>query len=198
MPTKRTKTSRNRRLTDLSDWQVEYLFTGGGCCPARPATCCCNPDQPGFGFLCEHFRAGEIWLQYRDRLLAEWIRLHPGSRPWAWWEFDAPEERERVGGQGKRFSEYFNVTPHLSYGIPSEGWVSRSTVKNQGGWVKGKRLRYSDAIDPADPPTFEGEAAYLARFQLFVEGERPRAPKQLFSPVHVEGGPFETRLQRFG
>lgn len=193
MPTKRTKTSRNRRRTDLADWQVEYLFTGGGCCPENPATCCCSEDKPGFGFLCEFFRAGEVWADYRDALMVDWVRLHPGSRPWAWWQFDAPEPRERLGGQGKRFSEFFNVTPHLDRGIPCEGWIDRQTVKDQGGWVRGRRLRYSDAIDPMDPPQFEGEAAYLARLQLFFEGERPRAARELFEPARVTGGPFSTR-----
>ena len=37
------------------------------------------------------------WQAHRDEVLAEWIEDRPGTRPWAWWEFDAPEAREVVG-----------------------------------------------------------------------------------------------------
>jgi hypothetical protein len=31
-----------------------------------------------------------LWERHRDGLLSEWIARHPGSRPPAWWAFDAP------------------------------------------------------------------------------------------------------------
>jgi hypothetical protein len=34
----------------------------------------------------------EVWEQAAEMLLAHWIGLHPGSRPPAWWEFEAPDE----------------------------------------------------------------------------------------------------------
>ncbi|HWL93850.1 MAG TPA: hypothetical protein VNT79_09970, partial [Phycisphaerae bacterium] len=35
----------------------------------------------------------EAWECLRDELLPKWIEENPGSRPWAWWAFDAPERR---------------------------------------------------------------------------------------------------------
>ena len=42
----------------------------------------------------------DAWDVRRDDLLARWRRDHPGERPWAWWVFDADEERpsgQRLG-----------------------------------------------------------------------------------------------------
>ena len=30
------------------------------------------------------------WEKLRDVLLPQFVREHPGTRPWAWWAFDAP------------------------------------------------------------------------------------------------------------
>lgn len=35
------------------------------------------------------------WLELRDDLLAAHVRKSPGSRPWAWWRWSAPELRCR-------------------------------------------------------------------------------------------------------
>lgn len=37
----------------------------------------------------------ELWLQHGAELLPAWIDENPGSRPDAWWEFDAPPGLER-------------------------------------------------------------------------------------------------------
>jgi hypothetical protein len=34
----------------------------------------------------------EVWRGARDELLRRWIGLYPGTRPPAWWEFEAPSE----------------------------------------------------------------------------------------------------------
>ena len=33
------------------------------------------------------------WIENRSQLLSEWIEKKPGTRPWAWWFFDAPAMR---------------------------------------------------------------------------------------------------------
>lgn len=86
------------------------------------------------------------WLAMRDDLLAAWIREAPGTRPWAWWEFDAPrwqppypprcdqmewalcrmpEPRRRLGGIGDPAFECLNIWPHFDAGIPTQ-FVSES------------------------------------------------------------------------
>ena len=42
----------------------------------------------------EELQAGWLWV--RDTLLPAYIASRPGQRPWAWWEFQAPEPRRRV------------------------------------------------------------------------------------------------------
>lgn len=43
------------------------------------------------------------WQRFRDELLQEWIASHPGSRPFAWWAFDAPARRETSDGSDHPF-----------------------------------------------------------------------------------------------
>jgi hypothetical protein len=47
--------------------------------------------------LIEHER--QVWAEYRQEALRIWPRLYPGTRPEAWWYFDAPADRFRVIGQ---------------------------------------------------------------------------------------------------
>lgn len=47
------------------------------------------------------------WLEVRDTFLPQYIATNPGFRPWAWWEFDAPEPRRQVSG--RRRKNYRNV-----------------------------------------------------------------------------------------
>ena len=34
------------------------------------------------------------WADLGSDIMARWIVEHPGTRPWAWWQFDAPEPRK--------------------------------------------------------------------------------------------------------
>ena len=106
-----------------------------------------------------------LWEQSRDAILAGWIRKRPGTRPTAWWLYDAPrgpgrnraEPRLQLSGIGRSFGT--DAT-----GMPT-GWYS---------------------ADPAEPPTFESQAAYLDRHALLVPGERRRLRVADFAPVAVE------------
>ncbi|HXH05749.1 MAG TPA: hypothetical protein VNI83_04075 [Vicinamibacterales bacterium] len=43
-----------------------------------------DPDAP------PAFDARRLWREWGEAILAAWIRERPGTRPWAWWQFDAP------------------------------------------------------------------------------------------------------------
>lgn len=87
------------------------------------------------------------WKMLGPTATAEHARHHPGSRPALWWQHTAPEpERRQLAGTGRRGA----VTPY--YGLP---WFLE--------------------IDPAAPPIFESQAAYLRRLGLLLPGERPPA-----------------------
>lgn len=42
------------------------------------------------------------WQHNRERLLADWIRAKPGTRPWAWWKLDMPAGTRREIRVGAR------------------------------------------------------------------------------------------------
>lgn len=153
MPTKRNYVGR--RQVEHIDRDVHYLVTG------EPAVPPCRAY-----FLQD--RARTLWNANRAELLAEWITDRPGSRPWAWWKWDAPEpRRRRLGGTGRPWAS------SLSFGLPTY-WRRAGEMETL--------LAAFEPIDPADPPTFESQAAYLDRLGLLVEGERERLTKRDFSP----------------
>lgn len=106
----------------------------------------------------------ELWAQHRDRALARWVRRHPGTRPSPWWLCDAPEPRRRLGGIGDAIC---SDSP-LYDGIAVRRGPPRMVPP-----------------DPDDPPTYEGQAAYLVRLGLLMPGERARIPASAFEPVTV-------------
>src|SRR4051812_27656415 len=103
MPTKRLRRTRNQRPT-VSEQMRRYFLTG---------------RRQGCGL--EAFTRTEIemrrqWGVIRAEVVATWAAAHPGTRPWAWWHFTAPEPRQRLGGVGRTFGE--------AYGDGVEGSVS--------------------------------------------------------------------------
>jgi hypothetical protein len=122
-----------------------------------------------------------LWEVARDAVVAEWIRRHPGTRPQAWWTFDAPrwadpfddtwfhgtlpEPRKRTGGTGDPAYECMAYVPGFRHGVPSS-WLT----ERQAGMMEAPYNRVHDRpavpVDPDDPPTFETEREYLARHGL--------------------------------
>ena len=47
-------------------------------------------DAPPYGVGVAGATAAELWAAYGAEVTAEWIERHPGTRPQAWWRFDAP------------------------------------------------------------------------------------------------------------
>lgn len=88
----------------------------------------------------------EIWLNHRDDLLREWIAAKPGTRPWAWWAFDAPREfRRRVAGDGTPVpgcSNYFGqpslIEGDYSIGSRTEYEPERDYLKRHGLLTKAE------------------------------------------------------------
>lgn len=87
------------------------------------------------------------WEEAKKELLPEWILSNPCTRPWAFWEFDAPGPRRRLGGTGRR-----ERNAGLQFGAPSDVW-----------WKD---------VDPADPPRYESEASYLQRHGFLTTAEK--------------------------
>jgi hypothetical protein len=71
----------------------------------------------------------------------DFLRKHPGSRPWAWWKYDASEPRRQIGDGPEA------IGPPDWFGLP-----------------RGYRGFHN-------PKAFETEADYLERLDLFLPGE---------------------------
>jgi hypothetical protein len=37
--------------------------------------------------------AEDLWHDLKPVIMRDFIKAHPGRRPWAWWQWDAPEPR---------------------------------------------------------------------------------------------------------
>src|SRR6056297_1539328 len=82
----------------------------------------------------------KLWPIWREYVLATWIKEKPGTRPAAWWLFDAPrmsapgklagtfalremcEPRKLLKGIGRPAWERYAISPRLHLGIP-ETWT---------------------------------------------------------------------------
>ncbi|HJU18585.1 MAG TPA: hypothetical protein VJ770_19205 [Stellaceae bacterium] len=112
-----------------------------------------------------------LWEAIRDDVIAEHVRNYPGTRPRGWWAFDAPEPRRKLGGTGEpRGTSLCGLTPSGLY----DDYPKPRELDNP--YLKGY------PTDPADPPVFESQAAYLDRHGLFLPGERRRLKAADFEP----------------
>jgi hypothetical protein len=184
MPTKRKRVSRLHQVTEVSPALWHYLRTGdyaGG------------PGCLDLFFMDER-AFGDAWQAVRDSLLGEWIPERPGTRPWAWWQFEAPEARRRLGGTGNRWADVHgdDRKQRFLFGLPTD-WLSQSLVDyyNGRGLVQKDRncwnLDYKEGafpfvgVDANDPPRFESEAAYLQRHGVLTKPEL-KLPQSAFEP----------------
>jgi hypothetical protein len=170
MPVRRRTDKRREEVTD----QHEEWLHG-------------NDKASGFIQFAPHDELAALWNAHSERLVAEHVTLHPGTRPDRWWQYEAPEPRQRLGGTGTPASEVLAYVPVYSYGLPAV-WISQWQVNYYTGIavdVHGNPIGdpYPSnsfkgvAINPDDPPTFESQATYLKRHGLFLAGEERRLKK---------------------
>ena len=166
--------SRQKRETrprmDLPEWQLTYLLTG---------------DLAGSVEVLLWAEDSEAvrsaWEDWRDGLLRDFTRDNPGRRPAAWWSYDAPAPRLRVGGSG-------DVIPALDHpanlrnGIPrrKDDFCCDRLLR-----VVGHLDRKLVAFDENDPPRYESQASFLRRHGLLTAAERRTLPPGSFEPEVV-------------
>ncbi len=160
----RKKFSDKRRST-LTDGQMSYLRTG-----VFP------PGDAGiYFFKIDDEKVKAAWESVGADLVAECVKRSPGTRPWAWWRFDAPETRKRLGGRGT----LRNKIALLDFGMPKLGlnWIIPADVRVGINAIP---------VDPANPPSFESSANYLRRLGLLASGEEKRLTEADFVPEVVK------------
>lgn len=117
-------------------------------------------------------RMREDWNRYRDELLREWIASRPGSRPFAWWLFDATGRRETIDGSVHPFDrperrklcdEWHARYPRVGHDrLFYELFYGRPRIVVGEGMVH-----------------YESEREYLARLGLLTRDERESNCKDL-------------------
>lgn len=109
-------------------------------------------------------RMGADWQRYRGELLAEWIAEHPGTRPFAWWQFDAVSRRETIDGSVHPFDrpERRELCDEWHAQHPSMGYDRRfwELFYGRPAIVVGEGM-----------VRYESEARYLTRLGLLLPGE---------------------------
>jgi hypothetical protein len=121
---------------------------------------------------------GRLWAQHGAALLETFIESNAGRRPWAWWQCDSVEPRQRVGGRGTPAHPCLAFAEELAFGVPLH-WVKPWMPAHYGSGFRGV------PIDPADPPRYEAQASYLSRHGLLRAEERARLTPKDFEPELV-------------
>ena len=181
-------TKSGRKLQQPTEnWKIEILKTG------KPPSGTIDPFS-FFSFRYDRKVQRQEWKEHRNKILVAWKRNHPGTRPAAWWWFDAPrwtkdvgrwsifserlpQPRKRIGGTGDPVFQVASVVPRFAFGIPID-WVETKSEDFYGGI----------GIDPGDPPKFEAQAAYLKKRSLLTKSEQKRLKKADFEPETIKLG----------
>jgi hypothetical protein len=142
-----------------------------------------TPDAAGADALwIEHHRLPALWAEHQAALLEAWIDAHPGTRPWGWWRWEAPEPRRVL-----RNADCVHLQPDEAR-PPGRPWST------DPAWRTGT-ARWSGEGGfgiPAHAPlghytlTVEAEAAYLDRLGLLTLDEHAALTAADFAPERLE------------
>ena len=148
-----------RRESAYTDAHVDQLRTGH--------------DFTGHGFghrhrgECDDAAMREAWSELRDDILADWIAERPGSRPWAWWAFDATEPRRRIDGKPHPFDNRARERLVDQHRTPDD-----DRRRLTGAYRLALGVPSVSIVADDGEAGYETEAEYLDRLGLLIGGER--------------------------
>ncbi len=139
-----------KKINRLQDSWLKYLLTGE------------EPKLDIRFFILKEKGKEKLCDLYKGAILPRWIKKYPWTRPFAWWEFDAPRNKKRKPEIHKGHEKYF---PKV-----------RKMVNGRGKLYSGLFYRFGvpcdwAEIDTADPPLYETEGVYLKRHGLLTKEE---------------------------
>lgn len=129
-----------------------------------------TPYNPLLRYITGEEALQALWTAHRAWILEQWITARPGSRPFGWWKYEAPEPRRRLGGVGTLSNDRH---PLLELGIPTHWQIARPASVDRR------------ELDPSDPPRYESQAAYLDRLGLLSADERRRLDATAYEDERV-------------
>lgn len=157
--------TRKKRLEVVPEYQMKFLKDG------RKLL---HDPNFYFNFSKDHQRR-PVWERTKYEIMEKWAREHPGTRPWAWWRYDAPRDaalssewredvfpiqRRKLSGSGiPAWERTPALFPVVNFGVPSMA-----------------------DIDWGDLPIFESQATYLKRHGLLPKSEENRLETTDFEP----------------
>jgi len=108
----------------------------------------------------------EAWRSWRGDLLADWIAERPGTRPWAWWRYDAPERRQRIDGKPHPFDSIEREETLAEHHADAPQHVR--DLHYALSWGTPRMLITRDCFEAQ----YETEVDYLSRLELLEPGEQ--------------------------
>ena len=139
----------------------------------------------GEGFEDDEDARRAMWFEHRDELLAYWIQDParwkrpsgmsaidhpepggPGTRPWAWWRYEAPEMRRPIKGT---LPDRLMIA---GSGKPGLVWAARPKGCDDKDWREATYYGGPHYLGGDVPWVYEAESDYLARLGLLTDAER--------------------------
>lgn len=146
MPVKRRKGFRRHRAPDLQSSGVYFLYHGQDFF----SQWWCHREN-AWRSSDHEAQARALWEEWREVMLRDWIAHYPGTRPHAWWTWDAPEPRKLLEGEWS-FHDAWPDTLREKFKSPRHfGTCSPTALIN---------------------PAWETEYAFLQRHKLLTSSER--------------------------
>ena len=114
------------------------------------------------------------WSELRDELIAEWIAESPGSRPFGFWMFDAPEPMRRTGTM--KFKPGIGPRSPRRFDRDSREFIAEADFPRDERiphWREHYQTADAAAIERFDQAhaVYESEHEYLERLGLLTDAE---------------------------
>jgi len=130
MPVRFKRQLKKKRIKELDDWDKQGFISGHF-----------------FGKPFDDGKDSELirdtWFTFREFLFDEQVKERPGTRPWAWWEFEAKEPRKQIKGDPEiRQSMDFGILDKnkLWFGVPCIGVPPDYQFETQFDYLKRLNL----------------------------------------------------------
>jgi hypothetical protein len=162
------------RRAGYDDLDIEFLLRGPHGVPCELT----SAEEAG-----DNETIREAWESMRSTLLPQWIRELPGTRPWAWWTYDAANyedgRRRRIDGKPHPFDnkerslavaksdngQFWRKAYALSWGLPAT-FIPPHDIDLHEDFMRNK-------LNGRESEIFEPEWSFITRHNLLLPEDSP-------------------------